>query len=188
MTVMQTRCLTPSEATETVLRRYRQSGGRRRGMAITEVEHAAQCAMLARRAGLEPTLVAACLLHDYGRLLGAEPGVHAEVGADALESTFGPEVTEPIRLHTRAWGYLAAIEPDFALAFPARPTDLPAELSEPMTGAEVRAFLREPFAPAAATLRRIDESGRLPGIDTLPLEHFRPLLEGLAERHLVLRG
>ncbi len=188
MTVMHTTCLTPSEATETVLRRYRQSGGRRRGMAITEVEHAAQCAMLARRAGLEPSLVAACLLHDYGRLLGADPGEHAELGAEALEAVFGPEVTEPIRLHSRAWGYLAAVEPDFALAFPARPIDLPAELAEPMSGSEVKAFLREPWASSAATLRRIDESGRLPGVDTPPLEHFRPLLEGLVERHLMIGG
>ena len=181
MTVLQTRCLTPTEAVESVLRRYRLEGGRRR-MAITEVEHAAQAATLARRHGLAPALVAACLLHDFGRLLEADAEDHAEVGAEALCSLFGPSITEPIRLHTRAWGYLAAVEPDVVLAHPMAGEDLPARLREPMSGAEVRRFLDTPWSDEAATVRRIDDASRLPGIDSPPLEYFRPLLEDLVIR------
>lgn len=182
MTVMQITRLTPSEVVDSVLQRYRTEGGRRHTPSVTHVEHAAQSAAFARRAGLAPPLVAACLLHDYGRLLGGSCADHAEVGADALMEVFGPAVTEPIRLHSQAWRYLAAVEPDFVLAAPPPVLGLEAAWPEPMSGRELRAFLELPWAEEAATIRRIDEASRLPGIDSPPLEQFRPLLEGLAIR------
>jgi gamma-butyrobetaine dioxygenase len=188
MSVMQTVSLTPSEATDEVLRTFRRRGTGELRLGITEQEHAAQCAALAQRAGFAPALVAACLLHDYGRLLDGPPETHAERGADALSEVFGPAVAEPIRLHTDAWRYLAAVEPDFAPAHPAGGRERPATQPTPMDGSEVRAFLRRPWATEAATVRRIDECGRLAGIDSPPLEEFRGLLKQLANRHLMLGG
>jgi predicted HD phosphohydrolase len=171
----------PSQAVEAILRRYRIHGAARRSdrMPVTEAEHAAQCGTVARRSGLAPPLVAACLLHDFGRLLEVPVADHAEAGAEALAAVLGPEVTEPIRLHSRAWRYLAAVEPDYALAHPLGAESLPAEEREPMSGAEVAAYIELPWAAEAAAVQRIDAAGRLPGLDTPPLQHFASLLESL---------
>lgn len=186
MSVMQTLSRTPTEIIDGVLWTYRRRGCGATHLEITEQEHAAQCGALARRAGLRPAMVAACLLHDYGRLLDGPPEAHAERGADALADILGLAVAEPVRLHTEAWRYLAAIEPDFALAYPAAHRDLPLRDQRPMSGSEVTVFLRRPWAAEAATVRRIDESGRLAGVDSPPLERFRGALEGLATRCLLL--
>ena len=69
----------PSQAVEAILRRYRIHGAARRSdrMPVTEAEHAAQCGTVARRSGLAQPLVAACLLHDFGRLLEVPVADHA---------------------------------------------------------------------------------------------------------------
>ena len=180
----------PSQVVEAILRRYRVHGATRRSdrMPVTEAEHAAQCGTVARRSGLAPPLVAACLLHDFGRLLAEPMPDHAVAGADTLAAVLGPEVTEPIRLHTRAWRYLAAVEPDYVLAHPQGAESLPPEDREPMSGAEVSAFLEEPWAAEAATVQRINAAGRLPGLDTPPLQSFAPLLESLVAHLQRRRG
>jgi predicted HD phosphohydrolase len=70
-------------------------------------------------------LVVASLLHDYGHIAHGVPispdtGVddrHEIIGADALTSLgFGPEVTEPIRLHVMAKRYLCTTNPHYTLS------------------------------------------------------------------------
>lgn len=43
------------------------------GEAVSELEHALQCAELARAAGADEELQLACLLHDVGRYAGGHP-------------------------------------------------------------------------------------------------------------------
>ena len=71
--------------------------------AITELQHALQCAELATAAGESDALVAAALLHDVGHLLlddqvGLDATLvddyeHEKAGARYLAAWFGPEVT-----------------------------------------------------------------------------------------------
>src|ERR1700683_1285835 len=91
--------------------------------AVTQLEHAIQCAMLAEREGAASALVAASLLHDFGHLVNpddraaaarGEDGEHEIVAADYLARWFGDDVTLPIRLHVAAKRYLTAREPDYA--------------------------------------------------------------------------
>jgi predicted HD phosphohydrolase len=89
---------------------------------VTQRQHALQAAWQAEREGCSSALIAAALLHDIGHLvhdLGdnpAEHGVddkHEELGQVWLQSWFGPEVTEPVRLHVAAKRYLCATETDY---------------------------------------------------------------------------
>ena len=66
-----------------------------------------------------PATVLASLLHDVGHMihqLGEDPAargvddVHEELGANWLAERFGPEVSEPVRLHVAAKRYLCTVE------------------------------------------------------------------------------
>src|SRR5262249_4343349 len=102
---------------------FREKGnGAYFGEAVTETEHALQCAHLAEQSGAPPELIAAALLHDVGHLLHGLPedaaergldGRHEEEGAAWLRGHFGPAVVDPVRLHVAAKRYLCAVEPDY---------------------------------------------------------------------------
>jgi predicted HD phosphohydrolase len=97
--------------------------GERYGLAdINQRQHALQSAWLAEQAGCPDALIAAALMHDIGHLvhdLGESPAehgvddLHEERGHAFLVPWFGPEVTEPVRLHVAAKRYLCATEDDY---------------------------------------------------------------------------
>jgi gamma-butyrobetaine dioxygenase len=147
-----------------------------------------QAAQLAERDGAADALIVAALLHDVGHFTGAISGKqlmegtdnrHSHSGADWLARWFGPEVTEPVRLHVAAKRYPCAVDPVYAsLLSPASVYTLGVQ-GGPMRGAEVTAFAASPYAEAASRLRRWDDAAKDPDVTTPPFEHFRPLLSGL---------
>ena len=158
------------------------------GEAVTQAEHLLQAATLAERAGAEPSLVAAALLHDVGHLALAVAGPeqmsgadkrHNDVGARWLAQWFGEEVTEPVRLHVAAKRYLCATEPGYAsILSPASVYSLSVQ-GGPMGQAEAGDFAANPYAQAAWQLRRWDDEAKDPAAPTPPFDHFRGLLAGL---------
>src|SRR5438128_11013140 len=96
---------------------------RRYGLSeINQLQHALQAAALAEADDATPTTVLASLLHDVGHMiheLGEDPAsrgiddVHEEVGAKWFARRFGPEVSDPVRLHVAAKRYLCAVESDY---------------------------------------------------------------------------
>jgi gamma-butyrobetaine dioxygenase len=156
------------------------------GEQVSMTEHMLQSAAAAERDGAPPHLVAAALLHDYGHFIhefetdAAEHGIdtrHEDVGYDFLVEHFGREVAEPIRMHVAAKRYLCAVDPSyFGELSPASIHSL-----ELQGGAyapdEVAAFEASPFAEDAVRLRRWDDEGKVPGLETPDLEHYRPVLE-----------
>lgn len=165
---------------------FRERGQRSYGEAVTQAEHMLQSATFAEQAGCEPTLIAAALLHDFGHLLHdlgeeiADQGIdaiHEQIGADYLQQYFVSAVTEPGRLHVAAKRYLCTVDPDyFATLSPASVQSLALQ-GGPMSADEVRAFEASSHFAAAVQLRRFDDLGKIPGMETPPLEHFRPYLE-----------
>ncbi len=150
---------------------------------INQQQHALQAAWLAEKDGLGDAMIAASLLHDIGHLvhnLGdnpAEHGVddkHEELGQVWLQSWFGPEVTEPVRLHVAAKRYLCATEADyFAKLSPDSVLSLSLQ-GGPMSADEVAAFRALPQAEDAVRLRRFDEGAKVTGLATPPVQHFLP--------------
>lgn len=165
---------------------YHARGHRSYGEAVTEMEHMLQSATFAEQQGCKPSLIAAALLHDYGHLLHdlgedvADKGIdaaHEQLGADYLQQYFIPAVTEPGRLHVAAKRYLCAVDPAyFATLSPVSVQSLALQ-GGPMSAAEVREFEASPFFEDAVQLRRFDDLGKIPGMATPDLEHFRPYLE-----------
>ena len=69
------------------------------GEAVTQLEHALQCASLAQTAGATPALVIAALLHDLGHLADSgndEKIPHGKLAARLLSGLFGRDVTEVV--------------------------------------------------------------------------------------------
>lgn len=151
--------------------------------AINQRQHALQAAQLAEGMGLPPAEIVAALLHDIGHMvhdLGEDPAaagvddLHEARGEEYLRHWFGPEVTEPVRLHVAAKRFLCATEADyFAKLSPDSVLSLSLQ-GGPMSAEEVAAFRANPAWEAAVRLRRFDEQAKVKGLATPPVGHFMP--------------
>jgi gamma-butyrobetaine dioxygenase len=158
------------------------------GEAVTQAAHMLQAAHLAEQEGADGALVAAALLHDVGHFTGTISGqqlmagtdnMHSHTGADWLAQWFGPEVTEPVRLHVAAKRYLCAVEPGYAKTLSAASVYTLSVQGGPMSGTELDDFAASPYAQDACRLRRWDDAAKDPDAAAPPFEHFRPLLSRL---------
>jgi [1-hydroxy-2-(trimethylamino)ethyl]phosphonate dioxygenase len=176
-----------SEVIDEIFRVFREQGsGAYLGEPVSLTEHMLQSASAAERDGAPPRLVVAALLHDYGHFIhdlpedSAEHGVdtrHEEVAHAFLSAHFGPEVAEPIRMHVAAKRYLCATEPSYmAELSPASMLSLELQ-GGPYSPPEIAAFEASPHAEDAVRLRRYDDVGKVPGLETPDLEHYRPVLQ-----------
>jgi phosphonate degradation associated HDIG domain protein len=156
------------------------------GEGVSQLEHALQCAACAERDGAAPALIAATLLHDIGHLVHnlpqdiADQGIdaqHESLGSAFLSQHFGPDVTEPVRLHVAAKRYLATTERGYYdLLSPASIQSL--QLQGGLMSVEERArFAKERFADDAVRLRRWDDEGKIVGMATPGLDHFERYLK-----------
>lgn len=151
------------------------------GEAVTQTQHAFQTAYFVEQDGGPDTLVAAALVHDFGHVMHDMPmdlvsrhvdGKHEEVGAAFLSRYFVPAVTEPGRLHVAAKRYLCATDPAyFGLLSPVSVRSLELQ-GGPFTPEEVRAFEANPFYKDAVRLRRCDEKGKVPDLNTPDLAYY----------------
>ncbi|MFI9363935.1 phosphonate degradation HD-domain oxygenase [Kitasatospora sp. NPDC053057] len=165
-----------------------EGAGEYLGEAVTMAEHMLQAAAAAEAAQAPDHLIAAALLHDIGHFQGALHGRdlmqgqdnhHSDSGADWLARWFGPEVTEPVRLHVAAKRYLCAVEPDYHAELSAASEYTLTVQGGPMDAREAAAFAELPGAVDAVAVRRWDERAKEPGAKTPDFEHYRPLLASL---------
>uniref|UniRef100_B0T0N6 HD domain-containing protein n=1 Tax=Caulobacter sp. (strain K31) TaxID=366602 RepID=B0T0N6_CAUSK len=161
------------------------------GENVTQLEHALQAAHHAKLDGAPPALVAAALLHDVGHLLqkvgedAADQGIdtrHEHISAGYLARAFGPEVTDPIRLHVAAKRYRVAVDSAYLQRLSGASLQSLALQGGPMSPDEVEAFLADPAAQAALRLRGYDEAGKAPDADVAGFETYHDLLRDLIDR------
>lgn len=152
-----------------------RGGGMYGGEAVSQLEHALQCAALAQAEGAGSELVTAALLHDLGHLAEDVDDImqpHERLGARLLREVFPPAVIEPIRLHVAAKRYLCAIDPLYWCAL----SDMSKRSLEWQGGAfspsEAVEFIAQPYAEDAVRLRHWDDAAKVVGADTPPLDHF----------------
>lgn len=155
------------------------------GEAVSQLEHALQCATLAEQAGQNADLITACLLHDLGHLLhhlgedAADKGIddtHENRGASYLASYFGPAVTEPIRLHVAAKRYLCRVDTDYWAGLSSASKKSLELQGGIFSTPEASTFIGQPYAPAAVQLRIWDDEAKVRGLATPDLAHFTQVM------------
>ena len=153
------------------------------GEAVTQLQHALQCAASAQAAGAGASLTAAALLHDIGHLAESEGDVvrpHGALAAALLGNLFAPAVTEPIRLHIDAKRYLCAVDDHYWASLSNASKKSLGWQGGPFTKIEAQAFRQQPFADDAIHLRRWDDAAKVAGFPTPPMATFVPMLEAVA--------
>jgi len=160
---------------------FQRRGRDHYGEGVSQQEHALQAAWLAEREGASPALIVAALLHDIGHLLHDQPEdiadqdvdtEHESLGSAWLSQYFGPEVSEPVRLHVAAKRYLCAAEPGYLGELSAASQQSLALQGGPFDAAAAAAFRAAPGAEAAISLRRWDDEAKIVGLATPDLAHF----------------
>ncbi|MEM1281526.1 MAG: phosphonate degradation HD-domain oxygenase [Cyanobacteria bacterium P01_H01_bin.152] len=179
---------------EHILDLYRHRGqAQYGGEAVSQLEHALQCATFAEAEGASAELIAACLLHDLGHLvhhLGDNPALqgiddrHEYRAAAVLAPLFPDSVTTPIRLHVAAKRYLCQVDSTYWESLsPASKLSL--ELQGGIFSASMaNSFITQPNAQAAVKLRRWDDAAKVENLNTPNLEHFQPILEAVRQVNL----
>ena len=149
------------------------------GEAVTQLEHALQTAQLAERAGAEPQLIVAALLHDVGHLLGADGDDnddHEALGYRYLTKSFGPDVCEPVRLHVAAKRYLCTKDESYRAGLSPESQRTLLKQGGVMTDEEMREFESNLHFASAVALRRWDDAAKVPGLATPPFLHYLTLI------------
>lgn len=156
------------------------------GEEVSQLEHALQCAELAREQQAPEPLIVAALLHDFGHLVHGFPETVADIGVDAqhehlgwkwLERYFGPPVTDPVRLHVAAKRYLCATDPDYTVRLSSASVQSLGLQGGPMPAEECQRFEAEPHFRAAVRLRRWDDQAKVPGLEVPGLASYRELIQ-----------
>jgi predicted HD phosphohydrolase len=166
------------------------------GEAVSELEHALQCAELAEQDGADADLTLAALLHDVGRYavdqalifdkapgevppssrITARPRGHHEVGAELIAPWVPKRVAWCVRAHADAKRYLCAVEPGYYdVLSPASKQTLELQ-GGVMTATEAARMAAHPWVSDVVALRRWDDRAKVVGKPTRPLSAWTALL------------
>ena len=155
--------------------------------AVTQLQHALQCARQAEHAEADPVQVAAALLHDLGHFLVDEHDEHAdfltedllheELGASYLQPFFIERLTEPVRLHVPAKRYLCTTDAAYYDGLSGASKRSFQLQGGPLSAAERAEFERNPHAQDALRLRRWDDLAKVEGLRTPGLERYREAVQ-----------
>jgi predicted HD phosphohydrolase len=154
------------------------------GVPVSQLDHALQtAALLAHLHPGDDELAAAGLVHDIGHLLpeGSDE-THADDAARAVRQALGDRVAGIVGLHIEAKRYLVATEAGYGGVLTNDSVVSLRRQGGAMSEEDARAFLAQPWAADAVTLRRADDSGKVEGLAVRDLQSWAPLLEELTRR------
>ena len=133
------------------------------GFAVTQLRHSLQTATRAERAGADEEMIVAALCHDIGKVISVAN--HPAIAAEILRPYVSETTYHIIRTHQDFQGrhYYALMGKD----------------------ANARSqYVNEPwYALAEQFTDEWDQTAFDPAYDTLPLEHFAPMLESVFGRN-----
>jgi predicted HD phosphohydrolase len=124
MTTGERRTVHTPTSTSDLFDLYEAKGHEPYGESITQIEHALQCAALAREEHASDAMIVAALFHDVGHLVVGiqnDPDFaidevdddHEAIGARILSPLFGPAVAQPVSLHVTAKRWRCTCEPAY---------------------------------------------------------------------------
>ncbi len=153
------------------------------GEPVDQLEHALQCAWLARNESDDDEFVVACLLHDIARA-PAVAGIpydgprehHGEAGSRWLMPRVGAHVAWLAEQHVPAKRYLVATDPGYRAQLSNVSARTLQAQGGAMSDAEVDDFRSRPGWEWAVSLRRIDDHGKVVGLEVPGLDAYRDAL------------
>lgn len=169
--------------------------------AVSELDHALQCADLALAETGDEEMAVAALLHDVGRVAVRQEEIsdtlvpsamgHVEVGATGhheagsalLHGLFPDRVVSCVRMHVGAKRYLCTVDPAYNDVISGGSTTTLKMQGGKMSDDEVRAFESGAWFEDAVKLRRWDDRAKTPGKATRSLKDWWPAVERVAARH-----
>lgn len=163
------------------------------GEAVDQLQHALQCAALARAEGHGPEVVVAALLHDVGRspvalrdlrTAGVTGSEHGYLAGVWLRPLVGERVAWLAEQHVPAKRYLVATNPEYRETLSDTSKRTLERQGGPMSVEEVAAFERHPGWRDAVELRRWDDLGKDPDAKVPPLEAYEEDLRAVISAHL----
>ena len=150
---------------------------------VTQLEHALQCAELAKQNNVSATQITSALLHDIGHFILDEHNAdvvflntdlnHEEIGAQYLEPFFPKVVTTPIRLHVPAKRYLCTIDNTYYDGLSDASKRSLKLQGGVMSDEERKVFEQIPHYHDALTLRQWDDLAKVKGLETMCIETYR---------------
>ena len=154
---------------------------------VTQLQHAIQTALLAKRDQAEVPLVVAALLHDIGHLLGTKSlptsdtqnydDKHENKAYGWLLEHFGSRVADPVRLHVAAKRYLCTIDPSYGHQLSPTSRKSFYDQGGVMDESERTAFESEPHFKEALRLRKWDDEAKDPNLAIPSIEAFTNALQ-----------
>lgn len=157
---------------------------------VDQLQHALQCAHLAREKGRDPEVIVAALLHDIGRSpvvlweMGKPSGEHGRLAGEWLAPLVGRRVAWLAEQHVPAKRYLVATDPEYRGALTPTSVRTLQKQGGPMSREEAGRFEQHPDWREVVELRRWDDLGKKPDAGVPPLESYEGVLKAVIEAHL----
>lgn len=157
------------------------------GENVSQYEHAAQAAILAKRQGYDEGVQIAAFLHDIGHLFPAQTEEelmeiygrkdHESVAADWLrERGFSEKVAILVENHVNAKRYLTFIDEDYYEALSEASKQTLMFQGGRMTKNEAKDFEQNPYFELIIKMRRWDEAAKVENMKLPTLDHFMNLI------------
>jgi phosphonate degradation associated HDIG domain protein len=156
------------------------------GEAVSQLEHALQCAKLAADAGGDDMTVLAALLHDIGHICAGESAArmdelgvvdHETIGGEFLRRRgFSHRVVALVQGHVEAKRYLTFKHPSYREGLSHASLGTLMHQGGPMSADEAAAFESDPLFEQKLRLRAWDEQGKRTDWQVPPLERYREML------------
>lgn len=181
--------MTPSSSIAEIRQLFESQGNEQYyGEDVSQLEHAAQGADLARKGGYDTEVQVAAFLHDIGHLMPVEKEEelmelygrkdHEEVAADWLrECGFPEKVCILVANHVNAKRYLTYKNPKYFAGLSDASRKTLEFQGGPMQAKEAETFEQNPYFELIIQMRRWDEAAKVTGLPKPDLEKYLALCE-----------
>jgi len=158
------------------------------GENVSQYEHAAQAAILAKRQGYDEEVQIAAFLHDIGHLFPAQTEEelmevygrkdHESVAADWLrERGFSEKTAVLVENHVNAKRYLTFIDEDYFEALSEASKQTLIFQGGRMAEKEAKEFEQNPYFEIIIKMRRWDEAAKVEAMKLPTLNHFLNIID-----------
>jgi predicted HD phosphohydrolase len=163
------------------------------GEPVTMAEHMLQGAYFAQQQNESDEIIVATLLHDIGHftsefgmfsMVDTEDRWHEDAGAEILEQFFPVLITDCVRYHVAAKRYLCACDSIYFDQLSAASVHSLQLQGGPMNVTEIAEFERNPNLDAIVKVRRFDDQGKVPNMETPHFAHYQSTIQKIVDSHL----